>query len=619
MPSYIELDKNASLPTPSNEGRVVLGVNTSGTMTMTDTTGNVNEIGGITSKTYSEMQDLISSESLNVGAFYRITDADSNNGLYGGTEVIVQAIDVNTLGSRGYGKFFNPQYDQTTTGFGVWTDLIKFQTFNLSGSFDYNEDYYGNGTLLGVDPLDINQHIVFDTDFDGGYNFLRPDDYTDDWSVVTSLTGSNSGATIQVTNLTVPSYASGSTVIWGGSVWVNKTGDVGHQNGMFELDTTNWELVEYNTTDYNISWDEIEYDFANDFITMRKDIAGNIVEQSYNDWLDWDWYRAIKVFQWGNQYNEDENCGMGQNRINNSMCFTINFRGRNFRNNEIKNYSSFGEDCYYEDDVRIAENVMNDSGLYETFFSGDNCNFRNNVINNTWIDYNYFAGYVDFRDNTFTDSGIYNNSFVYADVENNVLTNSSMYDTYIQYGCNVSNNLLHNSNIGGGGGSNYLTYYCSISNNTLLNNCNISGINSTNSSNIQYNHLAGQSSINTVTADNGSIQYNSLSNYSLIYSNMVKNSSAINYNALTNESEIYNNIIVSSSQINDNSMSTSYIYNINTISASISVNSNTLNNASEISNNIMDNGTSISNCALFNNYYLQNQTTTVSNQFYANI
>lgn len=638
MPSYIELSKNATLPAASDPSKVVFAITDQGTIALSNESGSV--VGGtVVTVTVSELQSLASSGSLSVGTLYHITDADSNNGLYDGTEIVLQALTTSSLSTRGIGKFYNPKYDQTETGFGIWTDLIKFQTNNISGSFQYNEDYYGNGTFLAVDPLDINQHIVFDTDFDGGYNFLRPDNPSDDWTTVTSLTGSSSGATIEVTNITVPSYASGSKVIWGGRVWGNLTGAVGSSNNPFELDNTNWELIDYNEADYNISWDEIEYDIINDFITVRKEaISGNIVEQTYNDWLDWDWYRAIKVFQWGNPFNQDEYTGMGQNRINNSMFFTINFRGRLCVNNEIKNYSSFGDSCFFEDDVRIRENIINDSGIFETFFSGDNCNFTNNTFNDSWIGYNYFAGYVGMSDNILNDSSISGNSIVYGDMERNTLLNSYIGENYIQYNGEINNNLLHSSIIGDT--SNYLKYYCGITNNSLYNGSYISDLNMNQSGYVQRNSLTNESYINDINIGaNSNISNNTLSTNSRIYGGTVASGSYIRYNSLTSEAYIgdniltgsyiqYNNLqfsnidtntLANSSYIDYNSLTPDSSINYNTLDGNSSIAYNSLNNSSNINNNTLDSNNMIINCALFNSYNLTSQTTTVNNQFYANI
>jgi hypothetical protein len=45
MPSYIEIDKEASFPTASNVGKVVFGVNTSGNAVLVNNTGNITVIG----------------------------------------------------------------------------------------------------------------------------------------------------------------------------------------------------------------------------------------------------------------------------------------------------------------------------------------------------------------------------------------------------------------------------------------------------------------------------------------------------------------------------------------------------------------------------------------------
>ena len=76
------------------------------------------------------------------------------------------------------------------------------------------------------------------------------------------------------------SYSIGQQVIYGGFIWVNTTGNIGSIIDNFNLDTGDWLLDPFNETDYNIVWDEITYDWANDYITSRYEAISNITKHS---------------------------------------------------------------------------------------------------------------------------------------------------------------------------------------------------------------------------------------------------------------------------------------------------------------------------------------------------
>ena len=60
MPSYIELDKSPILPSATAEGKVILGVTTQGNLTITNNSGSVSSVGGVTEITREEIEILIS-------------------------------------------------------------------------------------------------------------------------------------------------------------------------------------------------------------------------------------------------------------------------------------------------------------------------------------------------------------------------------------------------------------------------------------------------------------------------------------------------------------------------------------------------------------------------------
>jgi hypothetical protein len=93
-------------------------------------------------------------------------------------------------------------------------------------------------------------------------------------------------------------YAIGDTAFWGGYVWENLTGNAGFNTGDFELNDGDWDKIAYNTADYNVAWDIIQYDYTNDWITYRKDKLGNVVDGVQFGIDDFN-NSPIKVFMWG--------------------------------------------------------------------------------------------------------------------------------------------------------------------------------------------------------------------------------------------------------------------------------------------------------------------------------
>ena len=134
MPSYIELNKNGSLPPAATSGKIILGADINGLFSVVNESGDTTN-SPIYELTFSELQDKISNSMLIVGSLYKIMDAD--NTLYGGTEIILQAVSTTGLNTRGVGKFYNPKYDLNVDGYGIWTNKGTVSATNLSGDFEF--------------------------------------------------------------------------------------------------------------------------------------------------------------------------------------------------------------------------------------------------------------------------------------------------------------------------------------------------------------------------------------------------------------------------------------------------------------------------------------------------
>lgn len=135
-------------------------------------------------------------------------------------------------------------------------------------------------------------------------------------------------------------YATNSTAIWGGYLWVNSNGTNLSAVDQFTLNPISWTLVTYNSINYNISYDEIKYDVTNNRITYRNERNTNIVSTSYDKILTAS-FSAIKSFQWGNLYNITTQRGVGSVKVDGTFINLINATGSNFTS---KNY--FGDAVY---------------------------------------------------------------------------------------------------------------------------------------------------------------------------------------------------------------------------------------------------------------------------------
>lgn len=145
---------------------------------------------------------------------------------------------------------------------------------------------------------------------------------------------------------TSSSYATGSTVYWGGRAWSNNSGtNTSSALTIFFLNPTEWTVIPYtNGLYYDISYDKIMYDRVTDKIIYRNEKGTNIVSTNSENiryWVDdIGLYNPIKVFQWGNLYNSLNAKGIASQNIVNSYNENINFRGVLQTNITMNNLSS---------------------------------------------------------------------------------------------------------------------------------------------------------------------------------------------------------------------------------------------------------------------------------------
>jgi hypothetical protein len=172
-------------------------------------------------------------------------------------------------------------------------------------------------------------------------------------------------------------YGQGDKVIWGGYVW-ECTGGGQNSIDLFTLDPRGFDIIypfdrsdDYNTSLYNIQYDDIIYDYTNDRIIYRNEENSNIVSTTYeniNYWInDMGLYNPIRAFQWGNVSYDlgGKIYGIGDQRIINSYNENINYRGQ-FQKYFYFNNLSYQNNLYVEDPLCYQSNFIFDNKSYQS-------------------------------------------------------------------------------------------------------------------------------------------------------------------------------------------------------------------------------------------------------------
>ena len=408
--------------------------------------GEPSNSGGnsLTIVTKSELDTLITNSGLVAGSNYLITGV--NPDLYGGTDIILQATSNNSLSLSGKGKFYNPKYNQEINGYGIWSNINDWSITITSGNFSIGEyvtaDNGAHGRLFGS---------IYSNAFKKS---------TGNWETATSFTGNSTAATANINSVSLKTYSPGEKSIWGGKIWTNIEGVIGIDIDELNLDLASWTLVDYNSTDYNLVWDDIEYDYSNDLIIYRKDKANNIVRTSKsNEDSNYDNYNpvflCIAAFQWGNNYNYSSGLGVGENIIDRSYCENINFNGYSFIYNNINNYSYIRGNVYYNNG-NFYNNILNrgditDNMLFDSVIAFNNIN--NGGLNSNILDENGAIFYNTLNNGSFILQNKLKNSSFYNNVlnldstfNNNTLSNGSYFSqNNLNTSSFISNNLTSNS------------------------------------------------------------------------------------------------------------------------------------------------------------------------------
>jgi hypothetical protein len=411
--------------------------------------------------TYAQMTGKTSTNSLKPGCFYMITDADPT--LYGGTNIVLQAITTNQLSLQGHGLFYTPPYDQNVAGFGIWTDRVTIASLDIIGwvaSLNYSGSITpaytdGGGSGFEIDLTLVNGNVISWSVIDYGYNYSIGDIIRINGSQIGGTTGVND---IDFTVTDSITYTSGDTTIWGGYVWENLTGNLGSTVDIYTLNALDWSAKTYNPVDYNVSVDIIHYDFDNNTIIYRKDKLNNEVSFEYGS-LEVIYgdigpeYNPIKSFQWGNIDITTFLKGVKSNKILDSLLDCINFRGTCVINNNLTNLSFIYENLFegsallYNNNLTnlstITNNELIDSTLIFSEISRGSI-YSNIITNNSIIFRNTLSQQSLLINNTINNSIISTNTLEFSEIKFNNLIGSSI--TFSNFkDSEISNNSLDNS------------------------------------------------------------------------------------------------------------------------------------------------------------------------------
>ena len=494
----------------------------------------------LTTVTKGELDTLITNSGIVAGQFYEITGVDVD--LYGGTTIILQATSTYQLSQDGVGFFYNPLYNQSVDGYGIWSNSSTVTATTTDASlFDAAEDITAdNGATAKLVTTVAENSYAFEIVIKSG-----------DWSAAASFTGDTSGATATIDSITVQSYAIGATVIWGHNKWINTTGNVGTATDDLTLSSADWTLVAFDKVNYDYVCNSISYDYENDVITRRSDnISGDTVICTYSSRL----YLAsnvsalgspISIFQWGNAFRSP--VGVGLNTIDNFYCNNINFKGAYFTSNKFSGLSYFTNNNYSTGCI-VTENEINSSGYVSTIIMSFNSVFaQNQVTSVSNITEIYLSSNSGVAANKCANSGEINNLNLNAtsNVSFNIVNKSSINAFYLNFGSSarynemyaqgsISGNKIKGKDIGSisnnfiiaGGIAGNNIFGSTINNNNIqqcdgIRDCNLNpsddlGLGETGAE-INYNSIVGGFRIGNMTlAKETSISYNTISEYSFL-------------------------------------------------------------------------------------------------------
>lgn len=394
-----------------------------------DSTGNISTVNLIT---YSKAQldSAIGVNGLIPGLNYLITGV--NAALYGGTDVILKAASTNKLEQKGSGFFYNPKYDQTVLGYGIWSST---GTYSIGDKVIWGGKVWSNnsgnvGTNdigLGPDFAQLYYEWSFVAYNTTDYNYVNDPieyDYVNDLIVYRHEVASDNEVRTCKADIDVYAYTysfSNPNPIqafqWGNGYDVFTTKGVGNNhviNSYVETVNILGSLI-YNNT------------FTLGTIFMGNSSNGNLVFQS-------------NVFEAASAYSSifNGNITLLNNRFINGAGMSFHINGTSDIYGNLLNGSYVQIDCA---DISFSYNDLSATSIYgitstsaasitnnKLSFSG----ITGTTVNNSQISNNHF-------DHTNVTSVVLNDSYLNNNVGNQVaiVQDSLLNGSYVQ-SCNFN-------------------------------------------------------------------------------------------------------------------------------------------------------------------------------------
>ena len=163
-----------------------------------------------------------------------------------------------------------------------------------------------------------------------------------------------------------------------------------------------WTKNMYDTTNYNIAYDVIEYDYANDMIIRRYEKESNVdvkCSKAQYDFFVNDYgftYHSISVQQFGNAFNASSYKGQINILCENGYNESINFIGA-FQSN-----LTFGSGAY-QGNLTFGTNAYQ---AYLNFAENTQLNYNNQTLNSN-------MEYVSFRTKNITVPDLSTATYIY--------------------------------------------------------------------------------------------------------------------------------------------------------------------------------------------------------------
>lgn len=574
-------------------------------------TGPIGDIGGVGPQgptgpiaslidvTLSDLQLLIQNSQLVVGLYYRVSGCDVN--LYGGTTIMIQAVDVDKLSDEGWGYFYNAIYDQTKNNIGIYDPYVYLSSpVNLGYTYSYA------GYLMPV-----FSSVVVMNNFGGTAKLLSPyvlKYVSGSWPVGTASIEDPTNHTITPQTITIsdsPSYTTLSNVRWGGKVW-NYTDINGapliEPTDSYTLSSDQW--VSYSTSDdtkYKLVVDKIWYDINNDFIKGREDRSGNKVLCDYNLYEEIG-KNSIKDFQWGNDFSNDMDMGNMDNQIIYSYFNNLNSMCSLCVGNKLS------ESSIFYNNLLLRGSVVKNNILSQGSYIIDNSLYYSSISENILNGVSYIQG--NSLDSVSTGSGSgsggsgggLDNDGIGTGFLNNTDTLCYISLNTLDSGSYIKMNLLRDSSINSNNIFNGYMQYFLLKNSSMISGNTING-----DPRKDFTFVFGDalSYMSSCVLDASYVGSNILSCMSFINQNLLTGS-GIFRNHIMNIGRIYNNTL-DSSIIEDNILSSGDISNnmlssasiglnqvqgsiaLNTLSNNCSIRYNKISTDSHISYNSLDN------------------------------